>query len=85
MTKEELLKDFYNKKLTSYISWPTYRRLAEDYFNNSLPNGEDSNVSTNKGAKEVCPECGSNNVGLIADWKTRVCFECKHNWHTGHT
>lgn len=28
----ELFKDFYNKELSEYLSWPTFRERAEKYF-----------------------------------------------------
>lgn len=33
VTLGKLLKDLYNKKLFEYISWPIFRELVENYFN----------------------------------------------------
>lgn len=35
MDVSKLLTDFYNEKLTSFISWPTYRSKAEQFINES--------------------------------------------------
>ena len=41
MTREELFEDFYNKKLRYYMSWPSFREMAEEYLaENPLPLAE---------------------------------------------
>ena len=46
MKREELLEDFYNKKLRYCMSWPSYREMAEEYLaEHPLPPAE--------GAKKV--------------------------------
>lgn len=53
MKIEKFLKDFYNEKLTEYISWPTYRELAEDYLKNFSAQVETPSVSDNEAQKKL--------------------------------
>lgn len=79
MNKEEFLKDFYNKKLTAYISWPTFRKLAEDYIKNSDAPAESLDINENKYENEFC-ECDDPEPFYMSDenYWCQVCFKI---WH----